>query len=290
MFCLTKKLPVHIKQNFIYSWVYRLIYREEQNCVLLFIGNVGLGKSTGALRWGEDLDPSFSVERVCFNLEQFFTLLDRGDSKGKLRRGSVLVFDEAAGSKEAVDSRESLTATNKIVSFFSTISRAKGYIIIYCIPLISQLDKRARSIGVKGICNFLGVDRREKRGRAVFYYNITHSFSDKAMRPKPRVRGEDGERLLDHGEISIPLPRSKELVKAYKRKKNMFIDESVSKWKKEIDGINKSKKSFAEYCKEAKRREKELMDKDGVVNVGKIRLVLGVGDNAAHSIRSVVFG
>ena len=41
---MTKPVPEHIKRNFIYRKIWNDIYREEENAVLLWIGNVGKGK------------------------------------------------------------------------------------------------------------------------------------------------------------------------------------------------------------------------------------------------------
>ena len=229
----SKKFPPHIKKNFIYRRVWTDIYRKDQNAIFLFIGDVGKGKSTGAMRFGQDLDPNFSLERICFSTVELFDLIQKGDSKGKLKPGSVILFDEAAGSEEGIDSRNSLTKSNKILSFFSTISRAKRFIIIYVAPLFSQFDKRIRTIGITGVVLFTGIDYKRKRGLANFYWSYGLPLSDRTMMPKPRLRNPDTGEFFVVDQITIPRPDMK-LIKEYKTKKNNFIDEKIKQWRTEL--------------------------------------------------------
>lgn len=290
---MTKKVPPHISRNFIYKRVWNSVHRGKNNAVFLFIGDTGTGKSTGAIKMATDLDTTFSLQRICFTLTEFFKLLDEGDDNGKLKRGNVIIFDEAAGSKDALDSRESLTATNKIASQFTTISRAKGYIIIYCTPLISQVDKRVRMIGVKGIFNFKGVDFEQKRSTANFYYNIVSGFATKEMRPKPRILDSGTSKIMQINAVTFPLPDDLQLVKAYEKKKDEFITRSITDWKKEIQAIMQKKNSsefFEGKYNEALSIADKLKDARGNFTLGLVRLKLGIGDNAGRQILSLLRG
>lgn len=284
---MTKKMPDRIFRNFIYRRIWTLTKRQPMNAVFLFIGGPGKGKSTAALKWGEDLDPDFSVERVCFDSKEFFKLLNEGDSNGKLTKGSVIIFDEAAGSRDAIDSRNSLSHSNKMIAWLSTISRAKQWVIIYCSPLLSQLDKRVRLIGVRGICNFSGVDFNEKKSIALFYWYYVSSMSDKGINPKARLKMKSGK-LVKIQRIRIPLP-TPEINKAYKKKKNKFINTKIAEWTVITQAKQKSQHtSLKEYYQKAMKIIDKLKAEDGEISTALIRIELNVGVNTAGQLKSLL--
>lgn len=286
-----KKMPQHIKENFVYRKVWSDVYYKDQNAIFLFIGDVGTGKSTGGLLFGENLDENFSLERVCFSTSELFDLIQKGDSHGKLKPGSVIIFDEAAGSEDAVDARNSLSKPNKILSFFSTISRAKRYIIIYIAPFFSQFDKRIRMIGVTGIVVFKGIDLKRKLSRANFHWSYGLPFSDRTLIPKPRLISEKGEKYtVDR--ILLPKP-SASLIKEYKIKKNKFIDGKIGDWRKQLVEIKEKKRdshrgSFKRTFDSAKRNIEALIDEKGNVSKGKLRLMYSMDDRTAVAIKKLL--
>jgi len=268
-----------------YRRIYRLI-KTEMNTVLIFHGDTGKGKSTGALRCSEDLDRNFSVERIVFDSNQFFKLVKEGDSKGKLGFGSVIIFDEAAGSDEAVDARNALSKVNRAMGQFTTISRAKRLIIIYCSPMKEQLDKRVRLIGVTATFKFLGVNLREKRS----YAEIRWSYlgTGKFIEPNPRFKKKGEDRLWKVQYARIPLP-SKELIKAYKKKKNENIDSQIDIWSKESEkrALKKEKKeqTFKSSVDEAMKIKDKLINKEGKALLPLICYYLGVGRHKGRMIK-----
>jgi hypothetical protein len=290
---LAEAMPGIIARNFIYRIVWNEIRRKDSNAIFLFIGDVGSGKSTGALRWGTDLDPGFNFNsidyRICFNMAQFFDLVEGKTPEGKPKRGAFILFDEAAGSDDAIDSRNALSKVNKRAAQFATISRAKGYIIVYCVPQITQVDKRVRSIGVKGIFHFKGIDRNRHRSFGTFYYNKSNAFGGNDLRPKPRLLSD--RRLIEYDGITIPLPKDRELVKKYKQVKDNFINNQIASWAKQTREEMKPKGNhsfFKEKYEEAKGKVIELKKMDGTISVGLIQAKIGVGENTAKNIKAVL--
>lgn len=287
----SKKVPEIVKRNFIYRKVWNDVYTRDQNVIFLFIGDVGKGKSTAAMRVAEDLDEDFSLERVCFSTTELFDLIQLGDSKGKLRAGSAIVFDEAAGSEDAADSRNSLSKSNKILSFFSTISRAKRYIIIYVAPFFSQFDKRIRSIGITGIFLLTRIDRELKRGIANFYWSYSLPLRDKTLIPHPRLKDMKTKETFLIDQVSIPLP-SAFLIKEYKKKKNYFIDGKIADWRKQLVSIKEKRfsrtNSFKQHFELVKSDVASFMDEHGKISKGELRLRLGMDDRGAATLKRLV--
>ncbi len=287
---MTQVMPLKIKRNFIYRQVWRDIYRQKQNCTFLFIGKPGTGKSTAAIRFGQDLDSGFNSDRIVFSVEDFIGLMRNGDSKGKLKRGSVILFDEIAGSEKAASARNAMTKENKRMNFTVTTYRAKGFIVFMCAPMISQIDSVVRKVGITGIAKFESIDFRSKRSFAQFYWSTVSAMSGKQYMPKPRVRDVKGE-VSRIDKISIPLPR-KELVDAYEKKKADYIDVNLARWHEQLlreKGKAIEKIDFKPLLEEAVRQIKDLtgIDKRGkpYADVGLIRAHFSCGEVVSRNLQ-----
>jgi len=246
----TPKMPEHIKSKFYYRHYWNELYQNDKGVALLFIGQVGSGKSTGGLKFGEDLDPNFSIERVVNTTKDFLKLTTKGDSNGKLRVGSVILFDEIAGSGEAADARSFLSKTNKFLNYFVTKSRAKKFIIIYAAPSRMQIDSNVRKIGVTSILNFHGIDFKNTFSRATFYWNYITAMTGGQYNPRPLIKvGSGGHYRVSKIRINKP---SNELIKAYKKKKMDFIDEDAESMIKQLEKETEksSSKSYSERIRE----------------------------------------
>jgi len=250
-----RAMPERIKKKFYYRDIWRRIYRKNRNATLIFSGDVGLGKSWAAIRFGEDLDPSFSEERVVFCLEDFLKLMDEGDSNGSLKRGSVIVFDEIAGSEFGADSRSFMSKENKTMSFISTVYRKRGYITIYCVPYLHQLDKNLRVIGISAILRFKKVDFEKKMSQATFYWVVPKWRTGELITPRPVIKhGGEWTRILN---VWIDKP-SEALVKKYEAKKDAFLKEAIHRWRVKSAGTPKEatigKPLLVELAKDMKER------------------------------------
>lgn len=65
---------------------------RNQNFVMLFVGQIGTGKSYAAMSLGEQIDPGFDINRIVFSADEFVEALNKDES---LVRGSVIMWDEA---------------------------------------------------------------------------------------------------------------------------------------------------------------------------------------------------
>lgn len=229
---MVEAIPEHIKKHFYYKRVWGDVYRKNRNATFLFLGDVGRGKSWAGLRFCSDLDSGFSVERCVFSVKDFLALMDKGDSRGPLKKGSAILFDEIAGSEDAAMSRDFMSKTNKIMSFVSTVYRKRGYIVVYCAPHLHQIDKNVRSTGITGILHFKGVSVANNKSKAAFYWCFPAWRSGETIMPRPLMQDKDG-RVKRIGAVWIAKP-GEELLNAYEEKKEQFLESQISKWHKSI--------------------------------------------------------
>lgn len=119
------------------SWRYRIV-RINRNLLMIIVGPTGSGKSYCALVIAKMIDPTFKVkERVVFNVEDFMKLLN----SGKLKRGSVIVWDEAGVGLPA---REWYTISNKAINYVLQTFRHMNLCVIFTTPTFEYIDKQTR--------------------------------------------------------------------------------------------------------------------------------------------------
>jgi hypothetical protein len=106
--------------------------RKGWDMVIIVEGKVGAGKTTIAIQSGYYLDPTLTVDRICFTLSQFEEAVDKG------KKGQVIIYDEAVTSMLSIEAFKFETAAliKKI-----TQCRKKGLIIFLLIPSIFMLQK-----------------------------------------------------------------------------------------------------------------------------------------------------
>ncbi|MCX6798697.1 MAG: hypothetical protein NTW59_01205, partial [Candidatus Diapherotrites archaeon] len=289
---MTEAMPPTVARNFIYKKLWVDTHKKKKNATLLFLGDVGTGKSIGALRFAEELDPNFSVERVCFSIKDLLRLLDEGDSKGKLGKGSVVILDEIAGSEENADSRSFMSRENKIISYVQTIFRARQLIVIFIAPFFGQVDKRLRQIGVSGIAVFKGVNFKKKCSKAAFYWSVPAPLIGKTYLPKPRlVDKKTGESIIID-RILVDKP-SEALIKDYEVKKSAFIKDNIHEWYGQLVAIDNARQPVnkADFLKTTSEKIKANAEAYKVKDKFSPSLILmkeGISQRAASAIAATL--
>lgn len=267
MIVLTDKVPPHISENAFYRKIYNDVYRKNKNFVGLIIGQTGSGKSYGALRFCEDLDEGFNLDRVCFSVKEIITLLD----SGKLKRGDCLIMDEIAGEGGA-DSRSFMSRENEIMSFLVTTFRTLGLIVLFIAPFSSQIDKRLRQIGVSAVIEFKGVEDYEKKlSKAVWKWAFFSHLTGANYLPKPRLIMPDGKRIIVDS-VLVPKP-SENLITEYEKKKSTYVLNNIHKWREELEKRNEeSTEDLEDITKTVIAFPEPYMSHHGKLNAGIIRL------------------
>lgn len=115
------------------------VWSQNQNCLMLIVGETGSGKSWTGLKIGEELDPSFSIDRVAFTAEEFAQMLNKDD----IEKGQAIMFDEAGVGLKA---RNWYTEQNKKVIDVLQTFRFKNLFVIFTVPSAGFIDKNGRKL------------------------------------------------------------------------------------------------------------------------------------------------
>ena len=263
---MTEKVPQHISENPFYKKIWNDVHRKNKNFTGLVVGQTGSGKSYGALRFCEDLDENFGLDRVCFSVREMIDLLD----SGKLKRGDCILFDEVAGEGGA-DSRNFMSRENEIMSFLVTTFRTLGFIVWFVAPFSSQIDKRLRQIGVSAILEFKGVvDYEHKLSKCVWKWAFFSHMTGGTYLPKPRLFDADGNKIIIDA-VFVPKP-SQKLIDAYEKKKTDYVLNNIHKWSEELHERSESSgKNLEEIVKGVLSSPEPYMTHHGKINAGIVR-------------------
>lgn len=282
-------MPPHIRKFFLYRKVYRDVWLRKKNAGFIVTGATGSGKSEFALKLAHDLDPTFNVERVVYTAEDFLKLLVDGDSRGKLGIGKAVIFDETSHD-EAMDSRSSLSQTNKQMASLSTIYRALRLIVIYVAPNLNQIDSRVRAISITGLIQLKSIDYAKQMSKADLFWSVQNSRTGEVYYKRPRIIRDTGKRVVC---LSIKLHRPpKELRKAYEEKKMAFIKDKIARWNEKNTIANKEEEekskalSMTDMVAEV-LKNKEMYSIKGKINAAKIMQHLGTGATKATKIAMI---
>jgi len=132
------EVPV-VVEKLLDRYAYQVVV-QGKNLIFAFLGDVGSGKSWGAVNFARLFDPWFDIDRkVVYEPDEFFDALD-----SVRHRGEVIVWDEAGVGMNA---REWNSIFNKVVSKTLQIFREATpgrIILIFATPRKAFMDKTAR--------------------------------------------------------------------------------------------------------------------------------------------------
>jgi len=251
------------------------VHVKNANCLVLICGGTCTGKSWTGLKIGELLDKDFSVSNVVMNAGEFVKLLD----SGKLKKGSVVIFDEAG---VGVSSREWYKEENrKIIAVLQTF-RFLNLIVIFTTPSFSYIDSHARKLFhyyIEG----LKIDYRNNWVITKFQEMNYNPKADQANKVKdgiyykrPRIIKNGKVHLVNRVRFGKP---SRELRNAYEKKANL--------WKKEVIGV------LNDFIEARKQKKKKLGNKEIIVQLleagklvsdAEVIARYGIGINSAKMI------
>jgi len=277
--------PPVIKNNFIYRHVWNNIHTRDLNATFCIVGTPGKGKSTLGLKMCEDLDPTFTTDRVCYSVVDMVRLLAI-KGKDRLKPGSCILFDEIVNEQGGY-SRTALSKHNQIMNFVVANMRARRIVLIICLPKFTQLDKDIREVGLTGVFQMQTINREKQMSKSKFKWMTVDEMTGNVMSPFPRLLSEDGMQRYKVKAVWFKRP-SKELEKAYKQKKKEYMQSKVEKWL----GMLTNEKGEAKLTHAKDIADKILLDPkkfqtDGKFDYIKIIGEFEVGDQKARNIQKL---
>ena len=253
------------------SWISYLLLRikNNKNNLIVFVGQTGSGKSWGGLSVGEMMSKEnkipFGIDNIVFSLKELMQLIN----SGKLKKGSVILFDEPQIS---ISAREFQSQANRVFNYLLTTFRHRNFTLLFATPYEDLLDKTSRKM-FHAKFTTMKINKEEKKVIVkpveLQYNSHKQKFYEKFLRVSFKPEGRRHNQVSPLSWWGIPKP-SDEIIKLYEEKKYKFTTELNENIQLQLESYEqKQKESY-----NIKDTRKPLTDKQRDV----LRLMKQYGD------------
>lgn len=223
-------------------YLHSRLIRNNKNVLGAELGPTGSGKSYRDLRkaelWYEyHFHEKFPVENICFGVGQTMKLL----SKGKLRRGEIIVFEEAGANLGSLDFQNKIS---KMMTYVLQSFRSMNIAIFFNLPYLSMLNKQARML-MHYSFESAGIDFQNKLNKCKPKFHQVNQDTGKVYKKYPIVKdGSGNTKKVKRFGFTMP---SKYLIEAYEQKKEDYLKEITLDYSKDIEEMEKKKRGVKIY-------------------------------------------
>lgn len=242
--------------------MYRRVMENNKNFIQITVGATGSGKSLTNLRQAElwyknILKREFPIENVCFSPEAILERL----STNSLKRGDILIFEEAGTSQGSLDFQSSMA---KIFNYVLQAFRSMNIILFINLPYLSMLNKNTRMLA-HFLIDTIGVDKNTNQCRIKPFHLQVNQETGKVYKHYPKIM-IDG--CYEQIELLGYTLASEELRNKYEEKKSNFLRGLISGGLESMQ--NKDKKRLTPFqC-----QMKGCLDR-GIWRTGEVAKELG---------------
>lgn len=271
--------------NPIIDSIKKRINHQNKNWLAIICGETGSGKSYSALKLAELIDHSFNIDRVVFRVEDFMALLNSGE----LKKGNVIVFDEAG---VGIPAREWYSISNKAINYVFQTFRHENLGVIFTTPSFDFIDSQTRKL-FHNYIETVSINRKEEYVVVKFFEIQFSPRFGKVYFKYPRI-DVNGEQLTVK-RMKIYKPSDK-LAEEYEEKKKLFtkelkkdVERDVRKSRERETTIKPTPKEIAEQIL-ANQKQYIKIRKNGKkwVDVNLIELNFPVGHYVAMRSKKLV--
>jgi len=223
------KLDLKNEGDLFNKWLKSRLITNNKNVLSVELGPTGSGKSYRDLRKAElwykyHFKEEFPVENICFGVLDIMQRL----SKGKLRRGEILIFEEAGANLGSLDFQ------NKVAKMFNYVLqsfRSMNIAIFFNLPYLSMLNKTARILlHYSGESN--GIDFQTKVSKSKPMFHQVNQGTGKIYKKYPRAKILGVKRKIKTLNYAMP---SKYLIDAYELKKANYLKETTKEYAEQLN-------------------------------------------------------
>lgn len=227
------------------KWLESRLIKHNKNVLSAELGPTGSGKSYRDLRkvelWYEYyFKEKYPTENICFGIASVIERL----SKGNLRRGEVLIVEEAGVN---LGSRDWQSKFSKMFNYILQSFRSMNIALFLNLPYLSMLDSQARHL-LHYYAESVGIDYKTGINKCKPFFIQVAQGTGKIYRHYPMVRLNGRNIKVKRFNYSMP---SKYLIDAYEAKKEKYLKGLMKEFSDKVNGKEKSNKpsdkAFATY-------------------------------------------
>ena len=215
-------------------------FKNNKNVLGVSLGGTGSGKSYRDLRIAElwykyHFKEEFPVKNICFGVLEAMKLL----SSGKLRKGELIIFEEAGVNMGSLDFQNKVS---KMFNYVLQSFRSMNIGILFNLPYLTMLNKQARML-LHFSMESAGVDPQKKLNYCKSKFHQVNQTTGVIYKKYLRTKVNGKIRKVKKMSYSMP---SEYLWKAYEQKKDFFLTTLTDK---NVNELKKAEKDYNEKMK-----------------------------------------
>jgi len=231
---LIKAVRITSEGQVLNAWFRNRMLRRNQNVLVAITGGTGSGKSYACLRAAElwyraqfgELYPTRI--NTCFSIGALMKLL----ASGKLKKGSLVLFEEAGANYGSLDFQQQVS---KMFTYVLQSFRSMNIGILFNLPVLSMLNKSARLL-IHAHFITAGINYDKKTSKVRPYFRQVNQQTGKVYEKYLRVRENGRVRTVKKFNFNLP---HDDIIKEYEAMKFKFVAELNEEFANKLDEIDK---------------------------------------------------
>jgi len=217
------------------KWFDNRLLKRNQNVLIVTTGGTGSGKSYCNLRivelwYKKRWKRNYPIDNICFSISDVIKRLN----SGKLRRGELLIFEEAGVNLGSLDFQNKVS---KLFTYVLQSFRSMNIGILFNLPHIQMLNKTARML-VHAHFETAGIERGKKMIRIKPLFHQVNQYDGKIYRKYMKIRLEGRNTKVKKFWFGLP---TKKLREAYEKQKHKFLSNFTEEFEKKLNEAEKDK-------------------------------------------------
>lgn len=230
------QVPSDVSEGEVFcKWLDRR-FAENKNVLGANLGPTGSGKSYRDLRMAElwykfHFKEDVPLNHICFGVGQAMTLI----SSGKLRKGDIIIFEEAGVNLGALDFQNKVS---KMMTYVLQSFRSMNIAIFFNLPYLSMLNSQARKL-LHYSFESVGIDSTTKQNKCKPFFHQVNQDTGKVYKKYPIINVGGRTRKIKRFSFALP---SQYLIDAYEKKKKDYLLSLTKGFKEEVERLHGGKK------------------------------------------------
>lgn len=220
------------------KWFEGRVINRNKNVIAAITGPTGSGKSywcigISELWYKRRFNEEFPVEKnVCFSIGKAIRRLDELLKSNTLRRGEIIIIEEAGIINNALDFQNKIS---KLFNFVLQSFRKFNIILLFNLPVLSMMNKNSRLLLHSHII-MQSIDEQNKTSKCKLFIHQLNEQSGKSYWKFLRIKMNGV--IMPVKKISLSMPSDK-IIEIYEKSKQEFLLDLTKEFIDELNEIDK---------------------------------------------------
>lgn len=258
------------------------LLKKNKNYLAIFVGPTGSSKSLSAITLALGIDPTFTADNIVFSAREFMQLLN----SGKLKKGSVVIWDEAG---VGISRRNWYEMSNKLINYVLQTFRTKNIAVLFTTPALCYIDTNTVKL-FQALVEMLYINTAKQQAVSKYFNVVYKNRGDKTLFVYPKRRNKEG-RIVTKKRLGFARPPLA-IERAYDIKRDAFtsgLNKEVEKAmvKVELKEAQEPKETAPEILKIVLEDPTVYLNKVGKISLEFLMAQHNVGRGIAGKVKAM---